>query len=307
MTEITHDCQFCGSVFNSRSTLITHKKTAKYCLSLRDKTPVTHSCELCFKEFTLKSNLKAHSQRCHEKLPENMQKFIDNSRLKLKEAEDKSTKLEEENAKMKVELKALKKKLSKMEVESEKAVLKTEATIYKEEYKAIRDKPTTVYNTTNNKLKLVNTATIEPFTVETVRNRLNDNKYTYGDFMSGLNGIKRFIMGIITKDDEKNYVTTDTSRPNFHRLEDTKKWIGDKGALFLNELFDEMKPVVQEHWQNFSKELNEVESADERDVLIMDLDRVKPVASAILSKNDSKQRKELMEDVIKYIKPRVAI
>lgn len=301
-----YQCEFCGSELTSERGLIAHKKTAKYCLELRGVESEVYKC-LCLKEFSVKSNLRKHEKVCEKMIQEGLKGDLENKDLEIEELTKKLAVSEKKNKLLKSKIAALTRENDKLKTKTEIIASDTTAAIYKEEYKAIRDKPTTVYNTTNNKLKLVNTATIDPFTVDTVRNRLNDNKYTYGDFMSGLSGIKRFIMGIITKDDEKNYVTTDISRPNFHRLEDTKKWIGDKGALFLNELFDEMKPVVQEHWQNFSKELNEIESADERDDLIIDLDRVKPVASAILSKNDSKQRKELMEDVIKYIKPRVAI
>lgn len=301
-----YQCEFCGSELNSERSLIAHKKTAKYCLELRGIESEVYKC-LCLKEFSVKSNLRKHEKVCEKMIQELLKEELEAKDLEIEEMAKKMRILEKKNTVLNTKVSALRRENQKLKTEAAVIASDTTASIYKEEYKAIRDKPTTVYNTTNNKLKLVNTATIEPFTVETVRNRLNDNKYTYGDFMSGLSGIKRFIMGIITKDDEKNYVTTDTSRPNFHRLEDTKKWIGDKGALFLNELFDEMKPVVQEHWTYFANELNTVEDAEERDDLMSDMDRIKPIASAILSKNDSKQRKELMEDVIKYIKPRVAI
>lgn len=303
-------CKFCNSTFKYNCNLITHQKTAKYCLESRtipDKP--LYECDICYKGFFRNSVMKVHAKTCNTpfRMPQKIQDMLDEKDQEMEIFKEeievlKGEVLRLESAtkqvgKLKTELKTLKTKLP---------LVQAKADIYQEEYRAIRDKPTTVYNT-NNKLKLVNTSTIDPFTVDTVRNRLNDNQFTYGDFMSGLNGIKRFIIGIITKDDEKNYVTTDVSRPHFHRLEDTKKWIGDKGALFLNELFDEMKPVVKSHWDKFIEEMESARGHRDMDDFDADLDRVKPIACAIIAKQDSKSRKELLDDIIKYIKPRVAI
>lgn len=311
-------CEFCNSTFKYNCNLITHQKSAKYCLESRivpDKP--LYECDVCYKGFVRKSVMQVHAKTCNSPfyMPQKIQTMLDQKDEEIN-AKDRELEAKDE------EIEALKEEIKRLEtstkqvgkLKSELKTLKTKlplvqakADIYQEEYRAIRDKPTNVYNTTTNKLKLVKTETIDPFTVETVRNRLNDNQFTYGDFMSGLNGIKRFIIGIITKDDEKNYVTTDISRPHFHRLEDTKKWIGDKGALFLNKLFDEMKPAVQEHWDKFVAEMERARGYQDMDDFDADLDRVKPIACAIIAKQDSKCRKELLDDIIKYIKPRVAI
>jgi len=254
-------------------------------------------------------------KKCEYIMPDKIKKLLDDKNTEIecfkKEIETFKKEVETLKAKLevsKVENDKLKTETDKLKIEISKSGLETKANIYEKEYHAIRDKPTTTTynNMTSNKLKLVNTSTIEPFTVETVRTRLINNEYTYDTYMSGLNGIKRFIMGIITKDDEKNYVTTDVSRPNFHRLEDTKKWIGDKGALFLNELFDEMRPKVQEHWDKFTTEMDRAVTFEDRESFDGDLERVKPIAVAIINPS-SKPRKELLDDVIKHIKPRVAI
>lgn len=344
-----YSCEFCGSEFNLQSNLITHKRTAKYCLAIRGKIPTTCACKICGKEFTIKSNLKIHEKKCNYKIPKNIQRLIDKKdeeiikineeieaikercreeieeveercreevreieekcREEVGEIEERLKTIEKENGEIKAKLKALKLENIKVRSENAKLISDTKAAIYEKEYNAIRDKPTTATynNTTNNKLKLVNTSTIDPFTIDTVHSRLQKNEFTYGDFMSGINGIKRFIMGMVTKDDEKNYVTTDTSRSNFHRLEETRRWINDKGALFLNKVFDEMKPSVQAHWDRFMAELKTAKNFEDYEVFDAELERVKPIACAIIGSSESKPRKDLLDDVIKYIKPRVAI
>lgn len=300
-------CEFCGNEFNTAQNLVTHKRTAKYCLEERGTYSSMFNCDVCYKTFTSAANLKRHSKICSDTYETKMLKLAE----RLQETEILLDDAEERNMFMEADIEDLKRKNKALKTENK--ALKTENAkleVYKEEYKVIRDKPTvgTVNNnTTNNKLRLVNTATIDPFTVDLVKNRLEGNEYTYGMFLLGENGVKRFILGMITKDDEKNYVTTDITRPNFHRFKETRKWGLDAGAKFLTEVFDEMKPLVREYWAKFNKEANNAKSPEEHESFDVDRDKIKPVMLAIEGSLESKARNELLGNVVRYIKPHVAV
>lgn len=59
-------CQFCGNIFSNKSILNKHQKTAKYCLSLRNKESVaSFKCDVCDKLFSLKDSYNKHCFTCH--------------------------------------------------------------------------------------------------------------------------------------------------------------------------------------------------------------------------------------------------
>jgi hypothetical protein len=289
------ECKFCHKSFASISSLNKHLKTAKYCLNSSSRKSIVYSCEICDGIFTTKENLKRHMSKCE--FPPYFQKIID-------EKDEEFHGLEQDFVELQLEVEHLRNEIIRLKV-------------YEKEYYAVRDRPTTMHsntnttnntgNTTSNKLKMVNTSTIEPFTTDLVQKRLKENEYTYDMFMLGDMGIKRFIMGMITKDDEKNYVTTDVSRSNFHRFKETKKWSPDAGAIFLTDVFNEMKPLVKEYWNEFNREADKAGSVEEHESFDIIRDRTKPIVLAIDGSSESKYRKELLGDVIKHIKPHVAV
>ena len=66
-------CDFCDNSFSSKSLLIRHQQTAKYCLKIQgintekpevEKVPKKFECEDCFKIFTNNNNYKIHIQNC---------------------------------------------------------------------------------------------------------------------------------------------------------------------------------------------------------------------------------------------------
>lgn len=313
---MSHECEFCGNMFNSKNSLTTHKKTAKYCLNTRsDATKRIQECEKCGKTFTNRSNLKFHEKGCVLRISKQIQKLLDDKDAKIENqmVVIQTLKKETDEAKNKIilldkEIETLKEEITEFKFENSKLASDTKADIYEKEYKAIRDRPTTTYNTTTtNKLKLVKTDTIDPFTLQTVKDRLENDGYTYETFLHGTDGIKRFIIGLITKDDEKNYVTTDVSRPHFHRLEETRNWVNDKGAIFLTKVFDEMRPLVVKYFTRLTGEMRQAIGDDEQQTYDYYVEKTKPMALAIDSKPESKRRKELLDDVITYIRPRTAV
>jgi hypothetical protein len=269
------DCEFCGSTFTTKGNLTAHINNARYCLAMR-KTPTI--CEGCEKTFSSKKALTAHVKICRE--------------IVIKTLRGEVSELREELSKAREEII----RLSTLE----------------KEYFAIRDKPhitTTYNNSTITKLKTINISTITPFTLENVRERLQNGEYTYDQFICGLVGIKKFILSLVVKDDEKNYATTDISRPNFHRLEESRQWVGDKGARFLSQVFDEIAPIAQKYSDKLAAE-NTVAVKQNNGSEISRLDtvrtRVKPVYYGLLEP-ESKERSTLLADVIKHIRPHVAV
>ena len=62
------NCEFCKKEFAYKGTLITHQKTAKYCLQLQGKNIIhLFECNFCIKNFTTHQNLKEHILVCKEK------------------------------------------------------------------------------------------------------------------------------------------------------------------------------------------------------------------------------------------------
>ena len=58
------ECQYCKSVFKTKSGLNTHIKTAKYCLKLRDINLTELKCDSCRKTFSTLTNLNRHQKSC---------------------------------------------------------------------------------------------------------------------------------------------------------------------------------------------------------------------------------------------------
>ena len=64
------DCEFCKKEFTIKGNLISHQKTAKYCIEIQGKNVKNNSnftCDYCNKTFTLKHILNDHIFICKEK------------------------------------------------------------------------------------------------------------------------------------------------------------------------------------------------------------------------------------------------
>lgn len=273
-----------------------------------------YDCESCGKAFTKKDHLNRHAHICSSREIHRLNSII----LDLKEEQEEhrlAMELEyNEFASLKMEYEKVASELA--ELKTSLAVTSAEKSIYKNEYEYFKAKPTTITNTNtntiNNKLKAVNTSTIDPLTIDFVKTKLVD--YTYATFITGEIGIKQFILALIVKDDEMNYVSTDTSRSNFHRYfekgltAESKKWTDDKGALFLANVFRELKPNVELYWERLREEIKNARSTEEHEALDKTMKKVKPMVFAICDGADaSKYHNMLLGNVIKYIKPHVGV
>jgi hypothetical protein len=64
------ECEHCGAILKTLSSLNQHQKTAKYCLVKQNKSINTeYKCCFCNAEFTLKSSLHKHVKICKANTP----------------------------------------------------------------------------------------------------------------------------------------------------------------------------------------------------------------------------------------------
>jgi len=82
------DCEFCKKTFSSKSNLLYHQKSVKYCLEIQGKDNKIMECEYCTKNFTMKHVLNEHYYSCKEKLKKDYGKEYENENKKLKEKLD---------------------------------------------------------------------------------------------------------------------------------------------------------------------------------------------------------------------------
>lgn len=84
-------CEYCDKVFTQHRNLLTHVKTAKYCLKLRGiPLETSHVCSFCNAKFTQKSVLVSHLKSCktvEEKEKGNLERKIREFSIKLRNLE----------------------------------------------------------------------------------------------------------------------------------------------------------------------------------------------------------------------------
>ena len=283
-------CEFCSTTFKAKYNLNAHIKSAKYCMAMRGTTK-NLKCNGCEKNFGNNVTLERHTKTCKSIII----KGKDDEIVILKQ---RISSLEDENHKLKLDN-------SKLELKLESSKLEVKADIYKEEYHAIRDRPTTTYNSTTNRLKLINISTIDPFTVDTVKNRLKSGVYSYEEFLRGVIGIQEFILNMVIKGKELSYTIVDVTRPNYQRLEDSREWVPDINAHFIGIVFDEMKLPIKEYYDRFNDEDAACKTEKEHERFDIIRERINPVYRGITKTADNKDRKTLQSKVISYIKPRI--
>ena len=61
---LTNDCTYCKKTFTTRSNLLLHQKTAKYCLNLRGARNDLFKCDYCEKKYATNQRLQNHVQKC---------------------------------------------------------------------------------------------------------------------------------------------------------------------------------------------------------------------------------------------------
>ena len=57
-------CNFCEKTFSTKTNLVQHQKTAKYCLVKQNISSNKFNCDECLKYFSNKSSMIRHKQSC---------------------------------------------------------------------------------------------------------------------------------------------------------------------------------------------------------------------------------------------------
>lgn len=123
------DCDFCNRSFSTKGILISHQKSAKYCLKLQNKNNENFTCNFCTKNFTSQYNLNEHFNTCKEKQHDEMEirlkngfiKEIEQLKEKLKEMEINYIRQSEEKEKSyQLKLEEKKEMIDKLEAKLEK-------------------------------------------------------------------------------------------------------------------------------------------------------------------------------------------
>lgn len=220
-------CEFCKKEFSTRGIVVTHQKTAKYCLLIQGKIVADDfKCTHCAKKFTSQYNLDEHTNVCKSKKVkdslkknEEIAKDRENELLLLKNVYDEKLsqkeiahKKEIEKYELKVDL--LNQQISKLETKMEQY----EKRMYE---MASRPSNNNTNNTNNNNSKTVVINTNLPLTNEVLRQCATtftiDNARTIG-------GITKHLTSSL----EDHIICTDPSRNIFKYTNEKDEEIVDQ-------------------------------------------------------------------------------
>ena len=269
------DCDFCKKAFSSKSNLIAHQKSAKYCLELQGKENTNFTCDHCFKTFTLNKTLNEHIHICKEKQKKEKQQ-IDKKLEKYKALEEK---LREKEASFSKETESLKDKLAekneyiaKLEAKLEKLEakldsklekLETAVTTMAFESRAVTTAPTTTTNTTTNHITVTTNNNVLNLSKEHVNKVLKEH-LDYDVVYAGQAGFAKFVVDKMLKgpDGKLTYKCVDPSRQMFEFTDETGETVRDMRAEKLIQSLldgDAMKiglDAAAKGWNTDDRQLN---------------------------------------------------
>lgn len=242
MDEKTFECEFCKKSFIKYGNLISHQKTAKYCLQIRGKTNEEYKCDFCDKVFTVYRTLNNHEKICIEKI-----KNDENQTHKNLIKENRN--LVKENKNFKKEIELYKKQIEKLE--------NTISQLALSKMNAINTTNTTNNINMTNSSIVVHNHTLNLNDTKLIENVLDEN--LDGDVLAaGQKGLARMIYEKLLKgpDGKSSYKCVDSSRHNFEyvdehgKLEKDVKGVKLKQALIKGDICKKAMDVGPELWSN---------------------------------------------------------
>ncbi len=208
-------CEWCQKKFSRRDTLLTHQKTAKYCIKIQEESKNERQLE-CFTNQL--SDMRNQIEKLTNEKVELQRKFDDEKHILITEKLELQDKFNEEKLILQTEKECLQSKLI-----SKKKIFEEKKSKYKKKISDLEGAKnisgngnTTIYGNVycNQKVKNIIVTNIEPFTVELIKK--NIDKFDYFEYSKGPVGLANFLLSLMkiqTGDQiERNYACTDAQR-----------------------------------------------------------------------------------------------
>jgi hypothetical protein len=237
-------CDICNTTFKNSSSLNLHKKTAKYCLKLRNNTDIIYECEYCNRTFNLKSSLMVHYTTCKYK----KQNIIENEyQKKIKEYEEKYNIIKSEKLE-------LQNKYDKLEEKYKATLEKLASKAIDKAIEKAGNKTTNNYNISNRNRII---QALQPLTDDYMRNQVQ--YLTYNNVKNGTDGLAHFASTHTFKD---RIFCSDVSRLNFIFKNEDDEVIKDPEGVEITKKFidinkEELLRFLEEYFYHVLKNLEQ--------------------------------------------------
>lgn len=226
------DCEFCKKNFSSKSNLLTHQKTAKFCLNLQGKENKDFVCKDCSRTFTANKILVDHIQVCKERLRREKDsketeyiKTVRKLELKIKENEYLKEKLQEKTE----YITKLENKLDKMEASLNSKLEKMEDVMSTIALESKTKAITTNSNNTTNNITVTHNNVLN-LSQEHVKKILTEIDYNV--VYAGQAGLAKFVVDNMLTDESGKiiYKCVDPSRQMFEFIDENGAIVRDMKA-----------------------------------------------------------------------------
>ena len=237
------ECEFCKSILKNKGALVTHQKTAKYCLKLRDKE-TDYICIYCNKNFSRQNNLDSHLFTCKSKLlKDEIDKETELHQIIKSQKEEYETNLKSQKEEYEAKLKSQKEEYEaklKSQRKSYETIIRSQTKASTEITKKIIETPSIINNnnTYTSKFNCDNKYNIEtPLNLEDAKHieKVFNEKLTISDCYEGQVGVAKFVAREFLTDDNNKpkYQCTDASRGHFVFKTEDGKYKKDLGGKYL--------------------------------------------------------------------------
>jgi hypothetical protein len=240
------NCEFCHKIFSSKSSLNLHKKTALYCLRLRNeeinkiKEIENLECKYCEKNYFRKDYLKKHLLVCKQKF------IFDNQQIN------------EDNLKLKEQVQENEKKLEIIQNRLD------DFQNFNNQLVEIAKAPKKIINNTSikndNKLNLFLSPSDVLSNPERVKQIFRE-KYNSKHLMKGIEGLASFSIEYLlkTSDGKYCYLCTDPSRKTFVLMNQDRSINKDlECTSLINTIYGPVKEVSNRLYNNIEYDHNEL-------------------------------------------------
>lgn len=301
-------CDYCNTEFKTKNGLVTHEKTAKYCLNSKGGDVQHPICKYCEKSFTRTSSLSDHYQTCIHKREHDVktqyEHLLNESTMRIHELETQVAKCEQriqhlEHQNISQEMTFQQRYYEALLQEKDKIMLEREARLERSERElekrmdditdiARQTKTKTTHTNTN---IMINSATLDLQDTSHIREIL-ERHLDINVLALGQKGVARMLKDTLLTDEQgqKRYRCTDANRGNFEYNDPSGHVERDPKAAKLRDALvkSDIRDLAYDRGDKFWK--NEDGSTDMRKFDAIS-DKVQEVAG--IQQDDTKFRTEL--------------